>query len=190
VADRNVFARAFDYLAPGLALKRERLAAVRDLRAEYAGARHNRSNDGWYVPSSSANSEVSGGLVRLRDRARSLVRDNPYGERINTVWRAHIVGDGITAEPNTGDDALDATLRAAWQAFADDGECDADGLSDLYGLQGLAADALVIDGEALGRLRTRRIADGFRVPFQVQLLEADHLDHTKNEFDRQTAARS
>jgi lambda family phage portal protein len=186
MADRNVFARAFDYLAPGLALKRERLAAVRDLRAEYAGARHNRSNDGWYVPSSSANSEVSGGLVRLRDRARSLVRDNPYGERINTVWRAHLVGDGIVAEPNTGDAALDAKLRAAWQAFADDGECDADGLSDLYGLQGLTADALVIDGEGLARLRTRRIADGFRVPFQVQLLEADHLDHTKNSFDAAT----
>jgi lambda family phage portal protein len=186
VAERSTLARALDFLLPGLALKRERLAAVRDIRAEYAGARHNRSNDGWYVPSSSANSEVSSGLVRLRDRARSLVRDNPYAQRIVTVWRAHIVGDGIIAEPNTGDEALDKTLRDAWQAFADDGECDADGLNDLYGLQGLVSDAVVTDGECLVRLRTRRVADGFRVPLQLQVLEADHLDHTRNSFDAAT----
>lgn len=184
VADHNILARAFDYLMPGLALKRERLYASRDLRAEYAAARHSRSNDGWYTPSTSANSEVAGGLVMLRDRARSMVRDNPYGERINTVWRAHLVGDGIVAEPATDDDALNDKLRDAFLAFED--ECDADGLNDLYGLQGLSADATVVDGEVLARLRTRRISDGFRVPFQVQLLEADHLDHTKNLFDERT----
>jgi hypothetical protein len=190
VAERNIFARAVDYMMPGLAIKRERLhqarAMLQDVRAEYAAARRNRANDGWYVPSSSANTEVSHGLVMLRDRARSLVRDNPYAERIVTVWRAHLVGNGIIAEPQTGDETLDEKLRTAWQAFADDGECDADGLNDLYGLQGLVSDAVVTDGECLVRVRTRRVADGYRVPMQLQILEADHLDHTRNSFDQST----
>jgi lambda family phage portal protein len=184
ISQRSLIGRAFDAVMPGLAIKRERLAAIRDarelIRAEYAGASRRRRDGGWYTPSTSANVEIKSSLVALRDRARNLVRDNPFAERIITVWVAHQVGDGITAEPRSGDKALDDTLRDAWRAFADDGECDADGLNDFYGLQSLIGAALVTDGEVLVRKRTRLLSDGFRVPLQLQVLEADHLDHTKN----------
>ena len=58
---------------------------------------------------------------------------------------------------------------------------DADGKKDFYGLQGLAMRAVAESGEILVRRRFRRPSDGFPLPFQIQLIEADFIDDSKNE---------
>lgn len=177
--------KALGFIAPSWAMKREQFRAMQtahaEIRAEYTGAKRRRASEGWYTPSTSANAEIAPAMVRLRDRVRDLVRNNPYAERIITVWVAHQIGDGITLEPRSGNRAEEDALRDSWRRWADDGECDADGQLDFYGLQSMASAAVVTDGEVLIRHRTRRLDDRLAVPLQLQVLEADHLDHTKNQ---------
>lgn len=51
---------------------------------------------------------------------------------------------------------------------------------DFYGLQTLICREMVEAGEVLVRRRLRRPSDGLDVPLQLQILEADFLDATKN----------
>ena len=169
--------------APGWAANRARKRAEGAMwRAAYEGAKYRRSNDGWLTPSTSANSEVAPALVMLRDRARDLVRNNPYAARIVDVWLMHLVGDGIMTVAATDDDALNERLQLSFNRWAEDGECDADGQLDYYGQQQLVGRTTVEAGECLVRKRVRRVSDGLAVPLQLQVLEPDFLDHTKNEM--------
>lgn len=165
--------------AAGLRRARDR-ALLKSFRGAYDGAGSKRSNDGWLVPSTSSNSEIKPALVRLRDRTRDLVRNNPYAARAVDVWVSHLIGDGITVTP-TGDDGAAPALQDAWNRWAMTAECDADGQNDFNGLQSLATRSMVESGECLIRFRTRRMEDGLTVPMQLQCLESDFLDHTKTE---------
>jgi lambda family phage portal protein len=170
------------WASPDWAAKRARARTMGALfRAQYDMAKRRRADDGWLTPSTSSNAEVAPALVLSRDRARDLVRNNPYAARIVDVWVAHLIGDGITASWVRADGTIDEERQAAWNVFVDSGESDADGQLDFYGQQQLAARTMVESGEVLNRKRIRRPSDGLTVPLQFQLLEPDHLDHTKNE---------
>ncbi|RVD47781.1 phage portal protein, partial [Mesorhizobium sp. M7A.F.Ca.ET.027.03.2.1] len=56
---------------------------------------------------------------------------------------------------------------------------DADGNTNLYGLQALAVGAMFEGGDCIIRRRYRFTADGFALPFQLQVLEAEYLDDYK-----------
>ncbi|MEL6716738.1 MAG: phage portal protein, partial [Planctomycetota bacterium] len=71
-------------------------------------------------------------------------------------------------------------IEAAWKRWAESTRCDADGRHNLYGLQSLAMRAIAESGEVLLRMRPRRVSDGLEIPMQLQLLEADHLDTSKD----------
>ena len=63
----------------GKSKKKSKSANVSDLpKRRYDGARLNRSNSDWLVSSSSADSDLRSDLVRLRNRSRDLIRNNPY----------------------------------------------------------------------------------------------------------------
>jgi lambda family phage portal protein len=111
----------------------------------------------------------------LRAKARALVQNVPYVAASMDALVANVVGTGIVPR-FTGDqaDRLNS-LFAAWAPV-----CDADGQLDFFGLQAAAYRAMEQDGEGLIRLRPRRLDDGLPVPLQLQLLEIDWLDHTKN----------
>lgn len=174
----NVIAALSPEWAARRAAARARLRAFRN---EYDFSKIRRSADGWLAPSTSANAEVGRSMTVTRNRARDLVRNNQYAARIVDVWVAHLVGDGITCAWVNPDGSADQARQQAFSAWANDGECDADGQLDFYGLQQLAVRAMVQDGEVLIRKRLRRLSDGLTIPFQLQVLEADHLDESKNE---------
>lgn len=178
----NLIDTVVGYLSPSAGLRRAQArAAMTHVRA-YEAARSRRSNDNWITPSTAANVEVGESIVTTRNRARQLVRDNPMAGRIVSVWSAHVVGDGIIAQANTGNDRLDEILQAEYDAWAESTDCDADGQSDLAGLLDLAFTAEVESGESIIRIRHRKPSDypWLRVPMQLQVLEGDYLDHTKN----------
>lgn len=85
------------------------------------------------------------------------------------------VGTGVVVR-STGREAerVNAAL-ALWKDV-----CDADGRFDLDGLIACAYDTAEQDGEVLVRLRPRLPGDGLPVPLQLQLLEIDWLDSTRN----------
>ena len=151
---------------------RQALAEVRSFDAAAKG----RRTSGWKTPSTSANAENLGSIVTLRDRSRDLVRNNAWVKRALDTWVGDAIGTGVRATLES-----DPAVGAAWKAWADSSACDADGLADLYGLQALAARCAWEAGEVLIRRRWRRSEDGLPVPMQLQVLEPDHLDHTKTE---------
>ena len=64
-------------------------------------------------------------------------------------------------------------IQRLWLAWTD--EADADGLTDFYGLQAMAARAMFEAGECFLRFRPRRPDDGLTVPLQLQMLSSEHL---------------
>ena len=71
------------------------------------------------------------------------------------------------------DGALKDIIQRLWLAWTD--EADADGLTDFYGLQAMAARAMFEAGECFLRFRPRRPDDGLTVPLQLQMLSSEHL---------------
>lgn len=128
----------------------------------------------WSAPSTSATVEVANASRILRDRARDLVRNNPYAARIVDVWTGNAVGCGITTRWQ------DARQRAAWARWAETPACDAEGALSWPGMQALAMRAVVESGEVLIRRIPTRLSAANPLGFALQVLEADHIDTAKN----------
>lgn len=111
----------------------------------------------------------------LRNKARALVQNVPYIAAGMDALVANVIGTGITLRfTGLQADRLN-TLWAQWVTT-----CDADGRLDLFGIEAAAYRAMEQDGEVLLRFRPRRTEDRLPVPMQLQLLEIDWLDSTKN----------
>lgn len=170
----NWLDKTIGYLNPEAGLRRVRARAAADaVRLSYEGARTGRRTAGWLTSSTSANAEVGADLVRLRQRSRSLVRDNYYAKKAKTQYRTRVVGTGITCQWK---DKRAATLWAKWVK-----SCSADGLPNLAAVEQLVSGAEFESGEVIIRLRVRRKTDRMSVPLQVQVLESDFLDHEKTQ---------
>src|SRR5512132_807009 len=82
------------------------------LARSYEGARVGRRTEGWVVAGTSANAEISTALLRLRDRSRDLVRNNPYGAKAVSAVVSNLVGTGILpqADGDGGIKLIDESL--------------------------------------------------------------------------------
>lgn len=174
----NILDSALALVAPEFALRRAQarlgLALVRGYDAAATGRRARPVR----ARGTSADAEVLPALARLRNECRELVRNNAHAGRIVDIWAGNIVGTGITPHFRTGDAALDLRAQELWDRWSE--QCDADGVTDFYGLQTLAVRAMVESGESLARRRLRRVGDRLPVPLQLQLLEADRLDSSRD----------
>ena len=82
------------------------------------------------------------------EKARDMDRNDAIVGQ--TVDRAvsNIVQDGFKIDPNTGDKALDADLKAMWNDWAcDPDQCDIEGESTFADLERQACRAMLIDGD-------------------------------------------
>lgn len=175
----NVLDRVVGYFSPSAGFKRERAReAMHQVRA-YAGARDNRGRDGWRAAGTGANAEIGSSMVKLRNRVRQLVRDDGLAKRIVDLWALHLIGDGITLDFTGPGGAKKASKFDLWAGST---QCDADGHLDFYGLQNLAARIMVEAGSSfiVKRIRSPKNYPHLVVPLQLQVLEPDFLDHTKN----------
>lgn len=172
----NVLDRLIAVFSPALGVRRwQARQAMEHIRA-YEGAKRGRRTASWDAKGSSANAENLPALSTLRNRSSDLVRNNPWAKKAIGNWVDDAIGTGIRL-------ALPADSPAAksWNAFAETTACDADGLSDFYGLQALAARTMWERGAVIIRRRWRRPADGLLIPVQLQVLEPDYLDESKTE---------
>ncbi|HVJ24108.1 MAG TPA: phage portal protein [Burkholderiales bacterium] len=162
-------------VAPRWTLRRQQARIAAELlQRHYEAAASGRRTQGWHRTSADANAAIGPGLAQLRDAARDLVRNNPYAEAaINTICD-HTVGWGIVAKTKN------VRAQKAWDAWANSTDCDADGRHNFAGLQKLVTATVAESGEVLVRRRIRRPEDGFALPLQLQVLEPDYLDITKD----------
>ena len=179
MARMNWLDRAIGSFAPHRAIKRlQARQALESLTRGYDGAARVRRTDGLRAPGTSADAEIATAGTLLRDRMRDLVRNNPHAAKAVSALVNNIIGSGIIPRAASGNDKLDAKVNALWEKWSS--QCDADGQLDFLGLQTLACRQMIEAGEVLIRRRPRRSSDGFDVPIQLQLLEADMLDATIN----------
>jgi lambda family phage portal protein len=151
------------------------------LSRHYEAATVGRRTQGWKTSTGDANAAVSQGLTRLRENARDLIRNNPYAESAVQTIADHAVGWGITAKPKRGQPRTSSDrFVVSWKLWAESTSCDSEGRLDFYGLQKMAMRSIVESGEVLIRRRWRRPEDNLPLPLQLQVLEADYLDHTRD----------
>lgn len=167
----NLLDRMISFVSPAAGLSRVRSRAAIEMVRGYDGAKTGRRTDGWTAGGTSANAEIAPALSLLRARSRDLTRNNPYAAKARQAYVGNAIGTGITAKLGANSDL--------WKRWID-GECDADGQHDFFGLQQLVAMTEWEAGECLVRLRWRRPEDGLAVPLQLQVLEPDYLDTLKS----------
>jgi lambda family phage portal protein len=176
----NWIDRAIGYVAPQRAEKRiaarariERISRVRNL---YEAASLGRRTQGWRAISTDVNSENRLALARLRDASREMVRNNPFAARAKAVIPHNAVGAGIMGRVKAERQKRVEDIKKLLVRHFDTRDIDADGRLNLYGLQSLVMATVVEAGEVLVRRRIRRPTDGYALPFQIQVLEADFID--------------
>lgn len=165
--------RVVGAVAPQWQLRRTRARIANDMLVrQYDAAAVSRRTQGWRRAGGDANATARD-LGTIRDLARDLVRNHgELGQAKRTIAN-HVVGWGILAKPGEG---LSASAIGRWKKWANTTDCDADGRSNLAGLQKLVMHTVTESGECLVRRRWRRLADEYALPFQLQILEPDHLD--------------
>jgi lambda family phage portal protein len=153
-------------------------ARARLVARNFEAASMGRRTDGWPRRLSDANSAASGStLAYLRAQARDDVRNNPWARRGLRRITTGVVGWGI--RPKATGHGADHVMEL-WKKWGETTECDSAGRLNFYGLQRLVMRTVVESGEVLIRRRMRRPQDGFAVPMQLQVLEPDYIDTSKD----------
>lgn len=147
-------------------------APAADMVRAYDAARQSRRTENWLTTGASAAAEVGVAAVRLRERARDLVRNSAIAAAAVDRWVSALVGTGMLARtrPRNPD------IERVWGQWA--AQCDASGVTDWGGVQSLVARAVVESGECFVRLRAAQPTAARPVPLQLEVLEADYLDAT------------
>ncbi len=175
----NWLDRTIGLVSPKQGLKRARARAVTALiERRYDGAKVGRRSDGWITSSNDANTEIATDLIRLRNRSRDLVRNNAYAAKAVFALTANLVGTGIIPRARSTHEHGAVQADQLWARWSQ--QLDMDGNADFSGIQTLVARTLVESGECLVRFLPRSAAEGLAVPLQLQVLEPDHLDASRD----------
>ena len=106
----------------------------------------------------------------IRSRARYFVANNPWASNGVSALVSGLVGFGIKPASQHPDAGNRASIGAAFGTWAK--RADAEGRTDLFGLQAAAVRAMIVDGEAFLHMETR--ANGLR----LRLLPAEMVDES------------
>lgn len=169
---------------PGWAESRLRHRVAGEMLARhYEAGAPGRRTSGWARFSGDADLAARGGFFELRLHARDLLRNNGWARRGQRVIANNTVGWGIRPKPISDDPAIVKQAMQLWRTWAGTTECESEGRHTFYGIQHLAMKAIASDGDVLIRRRWRQLKDALSLPMQLQILESDYLDHSKNLFD-------
>lgn len=158
-------------------LDRFRGAGKRNIVAFDAG-KNNRRLRGIATSTAAINSQIRSYGKNVLARSRYLAANNPYAAAAKETFVSALVGAGIKPSSLVADADLKKAIQEAWLDWTD--EADADGITDLYGLQAIVAAEMFEAGECFIRLRPRRPEDGLSVPLQLQVLPAEMLPLDEN----------
>lgn len=180
VVQRNWIDNVVAYLSPRAGYRRDQFRLAQQMLRKYEGASAGSRTGGWRTRGTSANAEVGPSLHLLRDRMRALVRDNPYAGKAVNILVDHTVGTGILCQLDSPSVNAKNKATYSWRSWTESTDCDVDGLHDYYGLQALALRTCIEGGESLTVRRWRKPTSESPLPFQLQVLEGDFIDTTKN----------
>lgn len=168
--------RAIATVSPGWAYRR---LQYRNAMALFDGASKGRRTKHWHTANTSIQADTRKGLALLRARSRDLGQNNAYAAAAHRELPANIIGEGITPHVDLPTPEERATAEQLAKAWFDSTACDFYGQMNFYGIEQLVARTVVESGECLVR-RLTESRPGFDVPLQVQVLEPDYLDTSKD----------
>jgi len=145
----------------------------------FEAGRNSRRMKGFTTTTSEINTQIRRYGPTVVARSRYLAVNNPYAANARQIFVSALVGSGIKPSSLVEDPELKAEIAETWLAWTD--EADADGVTDLYGMQSMIAGELFEAGEVFIRFRPRRVEDGLTVPLQLQIIPAEMLPTTLNE---------
>lgn len=165
-------------VSPGLALSRSRSRVALQHVMRYDAARVTDRTKSLRARAGSADTAGAGDRTRLAYVARDIVRNTAFALRAQTVIANNVVGDGIIFKVTGGSDARVKEFARELKRHVDSVQIDADGRQNLYGLERLALNTVVESGEVL----VRRVRGGpsRAIPMQIQVLEPDYLDPSRD----------
>lgn len=182
--------RAIMAVSPERGLARIKARSAASALMNYDAASKGRRTFGWKSPNTSADSAAWGNRTRLRNLSRDMMRNRALAVRGRDITAGNVVGTGIRPSVRMEEAETDQAKEAMeiLQEHLLTPAIDSYGVSDILGLQMQVMNAVFTDGEVLVRRRMRdtRRDPSLKLPFQIQLLEVDHLDegvtsHGKNE---------
>lgn len=154
--------------------------AIDHLRA-FEAAKLSRRTENWFTNNKGPNADLRLALQRIVARHQDLVDSDPWASKAVSVVVNNWIGDGIAGAP------VNSTRRYAegYREWAESTDCDWYGQHNFYGLQSLIARTVVVRGSCLVRQRLNEAAvvRGL-VPLQLQVMEPDYLDFTKDDGAR------
>lgn len=154
---------------------------VRPRARAYQGARVSRLTADWVTSGTSADSEIKSSFKALRNRARQLCRDNDYARQALRSIQNNVIGHGIRHQSQVRmqrggrlDESINGQIHEAWEKWMHKSRCDVSGLLGFHDMERLLCRSLAESGEVFVRM-IRQPFGGSRVPFALQVLEADYL---------------
>lgn len=146
-------------------------------------ALRNRLTSDW-AEIRSINAETQFGLSVLRDRSRGLSINNEFARRYLKLIKTNVVGpDGVQISVQATNldgtpDSYNDVIESNFYEWMKPENCTVTGSMDFKKVQELVLESVARDGEALVWFRKGAQFGSFA--FQLQLLDADHLDHNYN----------
>jgi len=168
------------------AVETEQQQQKRPRRRAYEGALATRLTANWITSSTSADAEIDGSLIRLRNRSRQLVRDSPYARQAIRAIGANVIGQGIRMQGrvrmqrgNRLNEQVNRRIETAWQSWCHADRCHVGGRLSMAEILRLAIMAVAESGEVFLRI----IPEAFgrsRVPLGIEIIESDYCDEGKS----------
>ena len=153
-------------------------------RRAYEGAMVSRLTADWVTSSTSADAEIDGSLVKLRNRSRQLLRDNPYVQAARRAIVTNVIGRGIRMQSRVpivqgGAGRLNKPtndrIEAWWRRYCRKEHIHAAGKLSFARILRQAMAAVPESGEVFIRLVPQEFGDS-GTPLGVEILEADLCD--------------
>ncbi|PHO10322.1 phage portal protein [Malaciobacter canalis] len=142
----------------------------------------------WVTSQITADVDIKRDLKSIRNRSRDLMQNDDYAKRFKRMIKSNVVGNkGIklqnrAKDPNGNlDKKANQQIEENWNKWCKKGNCDVTGKYSFTDLTKLAIGAIAEDGEVLIR-KVKGYDNNFK--FALQIIEADHLDETLNDPNR------
>ncbi|MCO5238858.1 MAG: phage portal protein [Chitinophagaceae bacterium] len=179
----NVVDKIVSFFSPDAGRKRMAsrmaLSAMNNSLRKFEAAAGGRRTEGWTSVNTSTNLDLIASLPRLRARSKDLVRNNGYAR--NGIGRIanNTVGTGIIPTPKNVSDSVYKKIMQAWEIWGEKLDCDFDGKLNFYGLQKMVMRTVAKSGECIIRRVRTKFKNG-AIPLQLQVLEPDFIDSSRN----------
>ncbi len=159
-------------------------------RRGFEGGMYNRLVADWITSSTSMDAEIRKDLKRLRDRSRDMVRNNDYARSAQRAITNNVVGQGVRMQAAVKmrrggrmDDTTNSAIEAAWEKWKRKQHCHTSGVLSFNDIERQLLDAMPESGEVFVR-KVRQSFGGGKVPFALEIIEADRLDIDLNEMSK------